>query len=291
MTTRVYLPEVDEYATVLDAELARNFDQITTGLYLITPEGATVLIEERNHGNRRIHMTRVEEYASEIRDDRWKVNGDTIGFRRDGKLNNGQHRLLACVQAGKPFATYVIMGLPNDSFMTVDTGLRKTVGDLIGMRGDKYETAQAGICRLQFQDVNGGAKALPAQHIKPSHTLIWNIREAHPGIAESAEFAARACGKVVSPTQGGFVHYHAAQRAGRAVADEFFLRLGDGIGLPANSPILALKSRLESNRRAKAKLSQTEILALVIKAWNAYVQNREIKQLKFDRREEFPDFA
>ncbi len=59
--------------------------------------------------------------------------------------------------------------------------------------------------------------------------------------------------------------------------------------LADDSPIYWLRKRLEANRIAKAKLPRREIIALIVKAWNAYAGGFQVKILRWSAAENFPE--
>ena len=65
----------------------------------------------------------------------------------------------------------------------------------------------------------------------------------------------------------------------------FFMRLGDGVGLASDSPILHLRERLLRTRSShRARMAEAERVALCIKAWNAYRADRPMHLLVWRNR-------
>lgn len=112
----------------------------------ITPERARVLLSKDYPKNRRIIISRVLEYASDIKSGKWDSNiGDPIRISDTGYLLDGQHRLSAVVEAKRPVWFDVIYGLPEESFVRIDNGMkRQTAGFLDeGMKNKTIITALA----------------------------------------------------------------------------------------------------------------------------------------------------
>jgi hypothetical protein len=57
--------------------------------------------------------------------------------------------------------------------------------------------------------------------------------------------------------------------------------LATGENLTKGNPIYALRSLLEKDRMAIRRFGQTYRLAVIIKAWNAYRDGREVKSLRW----------
>lgn len=89
-----------------------------------------------------------------------------------------------------------------------------------------------------------------------------------------------------------FLHYKGSRNHPEK-ADTFFERLETGADLSSDSPIYLLRERMIRNRRDKAKLPTWVIMALSIKAWNAFAMDRPMKHLRFSTEgntvETFPE--
>lgn len=77
---------------------------------IISPKEAQAYLEN-NAKHRPIKDRKVAEYMAQMVDGRWRLNGKTICFDKDGRLLNGQHRLSAVVRSGVSLTTVVIRGL------------------------------------------------------------------------------------------------------------------------------------------------------------------------------------
>jgi len=90
----------------------------------------------------------VKEYVSAMIEGEWLYNGEAIKFDRDGRLVDGQHRLEAVVKANKPIAFLVIRGLDPEVFKTIDTGKKRSAGDVLAIKGVKNPNAVGAAMRL-----------------------------------------------------------------------------------------------------------------------------------------------
>jgi hypothetical protein len=95
---------------------------------MVTPEHAKHLLG-RNVINRTIRWGWVKYLARQIRQGRWELLSDAIGIRKDGVLINGQHRLLAIIEAGVPAPLFIVRGLSEGAFMVTDRGKMRTLPD------------------------------------------------------------------------------------------------------------------------------------------------------------------
>lgn len=88
---------------------------------VITPSVAAAYLEH-NTDNRRRNKGKIAFYADMMSNGEWEVNGESIKFAPNGRLLDGQHRLMACVQANVPFETVVIRDIEEKVFDTLDQG-------------------------------------------------------------------------------------------------------------------------------------------------------------------------
>jgi len=100
-----------------------------TEIKLITPAIATQLLS-RNKDNRRIRQRTVEDYASQMSKNLWRLTGQGISIDEKQNILDGQHRLLAVIKANKPIQFLVCYDVPRDTFNVYDTGLVRPLSDI-----------------------------------------------------------------------------------------------------------------------------------------------------------------
>lgn len=88
---------------------------------------------EKNIINRPIRPKWVTYLAEQITLGKFYRCTSAVGFREDGVLVNGQHRLLAILKAGVAVELLVATGMQEDSFHIEDRGSQRTVGDALGL--------------------------------------------------------------------------------------------------------------------------------------------------------------
>ena len=107
-----------------------------TKVMTITPAEATLWLDTKNSKNRPISENAVAKYAQEMKEGRWWLNAQPIIFNRSGQLANGQHRLLACIRANKPFETVVTYGMEDEAFDTIDDCNSRSLADVLHIKGE-----------------------------------------------------------------------------------------------------------------------------------------------------------
>jgi hypothetical protein len=96
-------------------------------IQLVTPETAASYLEEAEADgtdpNRRKRRGRIARYASDIRRGDWKFTGEPIRLDKSGRLLNGQHRMMAIVEANMATVLMFVSGISGDTKAHQDTGL------------------------------------------------------------------------------------------------------------------------------------------------------------------------
>lgn len=227
----------------------------------VSPAKARALLESQQR-NRNIRENVVREYAEAMKSGRWRLNGETIKISNTGRLLDGQHRLSAIILADREVVLSITTGLDEDTFDTIDIGLKRTAGDVLRMEGCLNATAVAGAMRLYDSIVQNKTDGLVI--LTPDEARArWVVDP----MFETAIKSVLCCNKVLQPSVAGAL-WIMFSRKDREAADKFFEDLGSGANLAERDPCLVLRERLLRNRVSKLKLPRTEIVALTIRAWN-----------------------
>jgi len=102
----------------------------------ITPADAAELLE-RNVGNRNVRRDHLKAIAAAMASGTFQLNGETIKIGTDGRILDGQHRLMACTVAGVPFRSWVVYDVPPDAILTMNGGKFWNVSDFHSFYGEK----------------------------------------------------------------------------------------------------------------------------------------------------------
>lgn len=140
----------------------------------ITPEMALDILTHRNSTGRPLSRERVRRNVVELREGRWRLNPQGIAFAGDditSELLNGQHRLHAVVQYGRPVDFYAHFDVPLDVVQTMDQGLTRTAAQLVasddeiraGARAKPSTLAAAARIVLEY---GCGQKKPSAMHVR-----------------------------------------------------------------------------------------------------------------------------
>jgi hypothetical protein len=226
--------------------------------------------------NRRVNAGTVRKYQRDMALGRWHLTGEAIGFDRQGRLANGQHRLLACVAADEPFTSYVIRGLDDEAIRAMESGRGRTPGDagtMMGMPNPMVRTAAAGmLIRIEHFKEDPEDEPTPGSHRRSTITtedrLIYATE--HAPEFEACEPIAREVYHALGVSQSAWLATAVLlARAGGAKAVEWLQQFASGAGLPTGDPRLALRAWVTNRLTKHIQLPSHMLIAVTISAWNA----------------------
>ena len=266
---------------------------ITSKVETITPKKAQIYLES-NTNNRRVRQTTVDFYARIMSSGAWKLNGKTIVISNEGVILDGQHRLQACVNSGATFQTVVVRGPEDECFGTIDQGVVRTGGDIVGREGYSQSNRKSAATRviLAIDEVDGGIEGFkPNLGLKRAHIEILDY------VVENDDLLTEACNAVreddgpsiCKPPAVFVALYVFLAQKNRTKAKEFFEQLTSGENLNKSDPTYKLRKTLVGALSVTGvRRKKTWVLAITIKAWNAFLQGSTVGQLKFSETEKWP---
>lgn len=248
-----------------------------TVIEVITPEIASKILE-RNTNNRNLNKSAVAYYKEQIERGAWQVNGESIKIAHDGTLLDGQHRLRAVVESGKPIKTFVARGLSEESFKTIDAGKSRTHADYLkinGREGALSQLAAAARVAMAFND-STGEYVYSSKKVSPTDMISYVDR--HSGLSDSLSIVGENVSRVMSKSVAAGCHYIFSIVDSEA-AHQFFESLGTGANLKEGSPILAVRNRLMAIRatgRAGGS-HQKMVVAYLVQAFNYFLDGKTLR--------------
>jgi len=264
---------------------ARKKPQITTEVVTITPTLAQEWLEV-NRNNRTPRKTHVARLARDMAEGRWKMTGEAIAFDSEGNLQNGQHRLMAIIEAAVKVPMLVVRGVPPESFDVIDQGSVRTTGDALRALGIPDPSLIGAASRLVLMYEQYPDKSWNSVNQKLTKTEITTYAEQHaPGLV-LAEAASRhwhfGRSRYSATVAGGYLLHR--KHGGSEAFTAFSEGLVTGADLPKNSPVLALRNYIiNSNNGRRASLdrwSQQKMVFAIVKAWNYYLEDNAVDHLR-----------
>lgn len=214
-------------------------------LETITPEKARQYLEA-NTDNRAVRSRHVEQLARMMKAGEWTVTHQGIGFDSTGRLVDGQHRLLAILQANVPVSMYVARGLADDSYRNIDGGKPRITSDrlrLIDVPGVNVMACSMVTSYLK----NSGGKSGPL-HRQPQVDEIENtfLEQTEAFVLVATAFTRKKVRGLTRSAVGAGLACYAFKHHGRC--EEFLELFVSGANLKPGSAVLALRSSLISGR-------------------------------------------
>lgn len=271
--------------------------QLKSEVKTITPEAAEKIWKHSNPGNRRVRKGHVKTLARAMEKGEFKNTGQGLIFDTKGKLLDGQHRLLACIEADTPIEILVTEGVDRENFRYIDRGATRSVRDDLDFAGYKYAELASRIAPFidkWFNDYDGPqGQNMETVHKRDRKMNLLDMIEEYaqedimerilalPSRTNIESMAKRSLFDTLA-----YILLDCDLSEDKKYATYFLERLLTGEMLHEGSPILVLRNRLihhrNQSRLPKAeKLSNTCLFVYGFKAWNAFIQGREMKVLRY----------
>lgn len=151
-------------------------------LETITPEQASKYLKA-NIDNRSVREDQVKKITRDMLSGVFEVNHQPIAFDKNGRLIDGQHRLLACAAAGVSFRTYVARyeryAATDIMVMQIDTNRPRNAKDILHVEKIDIELTRA---LMRARNVYGDTRVLSMSEIdvmyKRNYEVIQKVQAA-----------------------------------------------------------------------------------------------------------------
>lgn len=252
--------------------------------------------------NRPISLHVVNNYAVEMLNGRWQLTHQGIAFDSRGKLEDGQHRLMALVQAAEDGALdgeevlppqpkltikfMVTRGLDPETFSVLDTGMLRSKAHVLAMAGYANSRHLAATGRLLYLYLNHEYKHWRSIKVTNQQVLDTVINY---DLASYAPVHSHLSQIGMIPSAASVGYFVCEQALPTANHMEFLEGLKDGVGLERDSPILVLRNYfLRSKVSDRTRRDSYAHLALYIKAWNDFALGMRRSVISWRSTEDFP---
>jgi hypothetical protein len=263
----------------------------------------------RNVRNRPLSFRAVLALYHALLNGQFKKTGETMILNERGDMEDAAHRAVAAYLAKKPLPIFVVTDVPYEPnlFAYIDSGLSRTGGDALGTAGlnglSKHIASVIKDIALRYDEgsLTYGRGRMPTSPI--TNIDILNYANANPGLAQAAHTVqdsyAPAARRLADSKVATFFAWKVSEMHGEDAVDAFFTDL-TAEGLAGNHPVMVLRRRLDEHEAAKAAptrsprrkghLTQPQILALAIKAFNMTQLGTSARRLDPRADDPFPRF-
>ncbi len=272
----------------------------TSGFYAFPPHVAQAWLNY-NYNNRNMRKRGIADYGRDMASGGFLVTGDTIKVSRpclqgehplvpEGRmlLIDGQHRLETCVATGTPFVTNVATGLAPHVQAVVDSGMKRSIPDMLRMEGEAHVTVLASVVRLAWMWERGDRRFGGATPTKQETAAFL---EKYPDeLRRGAHYARYVRMEFPLPPQSVVgMAWWLLSPIDPSLAPEFFDRLRDGAELKTTDPVFVLRRRFTVDKRDGKRATQAQRLGYIVRAWNAQREDRELTNIQQPASEPVPE--
>ena len=269
---------------------------LSTGWRTITPE----IAEEALLGkaNRKIALADVQHYGRQMVEGKWMPTGETICIDRQGIMRQGYHRMWACYLSGATFRTFVVADVESidDLFAFYDAGRKRSNIDALqtaGLNGFSGHIDAVVKIAVRFDirafDHKKGTKVPRMTALE----VLEYVRQ-HPTIREVVANTVSEYKTTLDDLFGRkkdvacFVACRITDAHGHDVFEDFMTALEDES--ITHGAIFLLRQKLEKDMDGSKPLEKKQLLAFMIKAFNAWHVGKAMRKLSWSVDEAMPAF-
>lgn len=242
----------------------KGTNEMFTTLLTVSPDQAQQWLDGMP-SQRRLRKAKVEQLRRQIVDGRWKVLPHGIVFDTEGKLIDGQHRMTALVQAGKPLPVRCTFNVDPGLFLQIDADTApKTLEDML-----KHEGVPAGLTtiisepvRMLYREELGRAPNDPVN--RPTNAEGLEVFRRNARLVEAGEMASR-CRLAPSRALLAYVLYKGILHD-ETMTRLFVDQLARGEGLRAGDPALLLRNSWMQDRASRVVRGRSDMLIMAMTA-------------------------
>ncbi len=259
--------------------------EFTVDTIKLSPEMAEAFLADQRGQVRKPRPAVVARYARDMESGRWFLGAGFIATGLDGGLVQGRLTCLAVIRTGVTIETVIFRNVSPEAVDAMDQNYKRQPGQILAAHGMPNAAGLAATVSTCWQMETGRERSIVPTI---SESLEWI--EAHPSVIDACAGIYRLTGPTlrIKPSVAGPFIYGATIVYPEGV-DAFVDRLADGADLSAGNPILTVRNLLikhvgSTNGPAESRRQ----LALIIKAWNAWVRDDDLKVVKWLKGESFP---
>ena len=249
----------------------------------ITPQMAAEWISKTDESiQRKSNKGNTAYLASQIKEGKWKMNGEPIILNGSKGVLDGLHRLRAVVEENKSIQSLVVKGVDPKNIHTIDQGRARTMSDVISMHYDtNNHAAVAAALKFVFDFDSGrygraGSRSEYGRENLDTTDALQFLKN-NPGFFKFIDEAVaqrNAGDKLVSQKVFCGLKWVTEEHAFEK-AQAFFDKLSNGYGLGPKSPIAALRKRLIQERTAQHRLPGAALVRLLVMTFNNYCEGKQ----------------
>ncbi len=239
----------------------------------ITPELAHEWLS-KNTNNRSVREGHVHAIARDIVAGKWKVTGDVFRINTNGGLDDGQHRLLAIILAGKGVDSWVCFDCDPKIRSLIDQNKARSARDVFALKGYKNSCNLAALARAAFF-LDAGKDPYSGIDRQTTRSEEESVVKKYPSLVEWAERSRQF------PTQRVIITLvcWAFSLSSPRKVEEFAKQVAEAENISRKDPAWHLVQYLRRGEK-QHRLKQYHVLGMAWAAMSAHINSEEVKVLK-----------
>jgi hypothetical protein len=273
--------------TKLDNAISNESTQVS--IIRITPLYAAELLKTNNN-IRPINKEHVQFLYKQMESGNWQFGNDAIVLDHNGNLVNGQHRLTALVQYGKPLEFLVMQTSNPKSIRIFDSGKHRTHSDVISKHAVKNLDTITAVTRGYIYALKGYKRFqnnIPITNVEFEDSFIK-----HQDDLLFITAIRTPVRPLLSKIVYGFISYHILDKYGKEALKEFIYDLGYGYkmyGATQNAAV-CLYNQILNSKNNKEQIRNDIMAALVLKTFNLWNKRKSVpNSIRWSVLEPYPE--
>lgn len=288
-----------------------------TEIIEINPRLAERLLS-KNIANRKVKKNLLAYLIHQMKEGLWRENGESIIIDSDGVIRNGQHRLMATIDANYSFKAVIVTNIDPQSFETIDTGKTRSLADIFYIHGYKDSQGLAATTKVLFYFDSGRYSSLGS--IKNDKGGSLRI-QSPPAFIDDAEGNKRAGNnelysyfiknkeyvtkikvesnrlydkqpiKIAANTVIS-LFLHIIRRGSIGDSSQITEFMNEVLGIDTeygSAPNFLFRKLLEQKTKTDVKYSSRWINHVLIRAWNDYQDSASVRYYKINVKDDYPN--
>lgn len=252
----------------------------------LTPRMAETILAG-NTKNRNVIKSYLKNLEQVIVRGEWAFNGEPVIVADTGRVLDGQHRLMACVNTGIPIDTMIVYGVDESVFPTIDRGVTRTVGNVLSIDGEDNYNYVAAALKVVFTFLKTGGQVYDGGGWSHgfSACVARETLAKHPGVRASVRDANR-CNYYRSKSLLAGLHYIFGL-SDKSTADAMIDVFSTGAS-NRDRPFNVLREHIIQSGLNRTHMGNRNLAAKTIRAFNAEVTGVWVKKFFWKPDGNFP---
>jgi hypothetical protein len=248
---------------------------------LLTPYLAKELLS-MNKANRKVKDQSKRSYIDQMKKGLWKENGEPIIIDKDGVIKDGQHRLLAVIDADFSYNCAIIYDVDCDVMDTIDTGTNRSLPDVLELNGFSYSGMTSSVIKLIIKHKAGKSALVQngVDRITVTNSKGLDFANSNKDIlftfCKTANRINSNKFKVMTPSEIAFFLWVLTKRGKdyeNTTSVISFLEGISGYKINPSSCTYYAFTKMHASKTKKTPMNKTFRFNLIAKTWKLFLEN------------------